>query len=377
MPHALLQQQQHQDEDQAPPASPSWQAIHPASSPPTPSSLLGASPSVSVAAAAAAMTTSSFEIVMPLGELLAEASAAASPASSSSHHITTSSHHIAPSVLSSSMLDVLADQVASSMAAKVGSAAPTEEIADALHELMRRAAAGEPPSAVSVLLGARPTSTPGAASTSATGMAAAAADAPAAASSPVGASPAAAAAAVAPAPLYPSPPVAAPHELSQPPSAATTSVVYRRIPTDTAASRTDPLCGLFLGSFGPHGPELLQLSRALVDGVETVQAIKLTGDANVPAGSVSFRARVGRAHRLDSRDVYPDELGIVARYKGEGLVAQKGFTQPRWVDGELLVFGGHGGPLTGGASLGFVWAVPGEKRFLILLNRVDLNDLAA
>jgi hypothetical protein len=49
------------------------------------------------------------------------------------------------------------------------------------------------------------------------------------------------------------------------------------------------------------------------DGEECVVGVKLTGDANVPAGAVSFRAKVGRRHRLDPREVYPDELGIVAR----------------------------------------------------------------
>jgi hypothetical protein len=47
------------------------------------------------------------------------------------------------------------------------------------------------------------------------------------------------------------------------------------------------------------------------------------------------------------------------------------------VEGELLVFNSKGGPLTGGAQLGFVWAVPGEKRFLILLSRVELSDVCA
>ena len=56
-------------------------------------------------------------------------------------------------------------------------------------------------------------------------------------------------------------------------------------------------------------------------------------------------------------------------------MAQKGFTQPRWVEGELLVFSSKSNALTGGAQLGFVWAVPGEKRFLILLNRVNLGDV--
>lgn len=54
-------------------------------------------------------------------------------------------------------------------------------------------------------------------------------------------------------------------------------------------------------------------------------------------------------------------------------MAQPGFKNARWVDGELLQFGAAGTLLTGGAELGFVWAVPGEKRFLILLNRIDLE----
>lgn len=87
---------------------------------------------------------------------------------------------------------------------------------------------------------------------------------------------------------------------------------YKRIPVDRSKG-TDPLSGLVLGSFGPHGPELLNLTRTIIDGEEVVQAMKLTGDANVPAGSVSFRAKTGRKHRLEARDVYPDELGIMAR----------------------------------------------------------------
>ena len=55
-------------------------------------------------------------------------------------------------------------------------------------------------------------------------------------------------------------------------------------------------------------------------------------------------------------------------------MAQRNFRNARWVEGELLVFASKGSPLTGGAELGFVWAVPGEKRFLILLNKVDLRE---
>lgn len=52
----------------------------------------------------------------------------------------------------------------------------------------------------------------------------------------------------------------------------------------------------------------------------------MTGDPNVPAGNVSFRARIGRKHRVSGWDVmYPPELDVQARYPGEGRVAQKGF----------------------------------------------------
>ncbi|KAL6762943.1 hypothetical protein V8C86DRAFT_514706 [Haematococcus lacustris] len=153
-------------------------------------------------------------------------------------------------------------------------------------------------------------------------------------------------------------------------------VRYSRVALGDRNSRTDPFSGLFLGSFGPHGPELLQLQRGVWDGEEAVLATKLTGDVNVPAGVMSFRAKVGRKHKLSARDVYPEELGAIARYKGEGKVAQKGYSQPAWVDGELLVFGPGGSQLTGGAELGFVWIVPGERRYLILLSKLDLSSTA-
>jgi hypothetical protein len=51
------------------------------------------------------------------------------------------------------------------------------------------------------------------------------------------------------------------------------------------------LSGLFLGTFGPHGPEVLSLSRSisLDSGEEELLGLKLTGDPNVPAGEVRCR----------------------------------------------------------------------------------------
>ena len=114
------------------------------------------------------------------------------------------------------------------------------------------------------------------------------------------------------------------------------------------------------------------------DGAPAIEGVKVTGDPNVPAGQISFKAKVGRKYKLTNSEEYPEELGVIARYKGEGCVAQPGFTNPKWVDGELLVFstsGSTSGSITGGAELGFVWSMPDGKKFLILMNRVDLDDL--
>lgn len=150
------------------------------------------------------------------------------------------------------------------------------------------------------------------------------------------------------------------------------SVSYRRL-TQTFV-QTDPLTGIFVGAFGPHGPEILQVSRLTKDGVEWVEGVKLTGDVNVPAGQVSFRAKVGRGERLPVYDAYPHDLGVVARYRGEGRVAREGFANPKWVDGELLQLSPNN-PLTRGSDLGFVFAMDGLRRFLILFGRCNLSEL--
>lgn len=148
---------------------------------------------------------------------------------------------------------------------------------------------------------------------------------------------------------------------------------YRRLNTDFVS--TDPFTGLYLAAFGSHGPEVLQLQRepdAVDDGVEWVTGTKLTGDSNVPAGEISFKAKIGRGSRLGTPDMYPPEMGVIARYRGSGCVAQSGFQQPSWVDGELLHFSGDGAT-TRGAELGFVWT-GNQNHFLVILKRIDLSE---
>lgn len=148
---------------------------------------------------------------------------------------------------------------------------------------------------------------------------------------------------------------------------------YRRLNTDFVS--TDPFTGLYLAAFGSHGPEVLQLQRepdAVDDGVEWVTGTKLTGDSNVPAGEISFKAKIGRGSRLGTPDMYPPEMGVIARYRGSGCVAQSGFQQPSWVEGELLHFSGDGAT-TRGAELGFVWS-GNQNHFLVILKRIDLSE---
>lgn len=78
-------------------------------------------------------------------------------------------------------------------------------------------------------------------------------------------------------------------------------------------ARFDPR-GRWIGDYGPHGPEEVEI----VERGDLLVATKITGDPNVPAGEVTFEVRLGWR-----------------RGDGRGRIAGVGFTDPSWVAGRF------------------------------------------
>ncbi|KAK7328089.1 hypothetical protein VNO77_22185 [Canavalia gladiata] len=160
------------------------------------------------------------------------------------------------------------------------------------------------------------------------------------------------------------------------------STIFNRIETPTSQ---DPLNGLYIGAHGPYSSEVIQLRRRYghwhedggakepsdLEFYEYVEALKLTGDPYVPAGQVSFRAKVGKGYQLPHKGIIPEEFGLIARYKGQGRLADPGFQNPRWVDGELVILDGK--YIKAGPVVGFMYWAP-EYHFLVFFNQLRLQQ---
>lgn len=92
---------------------------------------------------------------------------------------------------------------------------------------------------------------------------------------------------------------------------------------------------MYIGGYGPHGLELIQLQRGYGrwdedaatpstsassgdDFYEYVEGAKVTGDPNVPAGKVTFRAKVGPKYKLPPIEYANVDLGTVSRVSFAG-----------------------------------------------------------
>ena len=98
---------------------------------------------------------------------------------------------------------------------------------------------------------------------------------------------------------------------------------------------------------------------------DTLLAFKVTGDKNVPRGEITFQADLspnalrkfqesGRRNRYKSKDSQQKPLEPILltdkaaskwgtrqlpRYRGLGQVAESGFKNSRWMDGQLIIIG--------------------------------------
>ncbi|ESW20355.1 hypothetical protein PHAVU_006G201700 [Phaseolus vulgaris] len=161
------------------------------------------------------------------------------------------------------------------------------------------------------------------------------------------------------------------------------STMFSRIEIPTSL---DPLNGLYISAHGPYSTEVIQLRCRYgywqEDGgkkessdlkfYQYVEALKLTGDPFVPAGQVAFRAKVGERHRLPPSGMISKELGLIARYRGQGRIAEPGFQNPRWVDGELVILDGKFFLKTG-PVVGFLYWVP-KRPYIVLWSPLRLQQ---
>lgn len=83
-----------------------------------------------------------------------------------------------------------------------------------------------------------------------------------------------------------------------------------------ADSRLIDLTGDWIGNYRGHHDEVVRVTHT----GNHVEAVKVTGDINVPAGEITFRADL-------------EEM----EGKGEGQIAQAEFRDPRFIPGRLQV----------------------------------------
>ena len=111
-----------------------------------------------------------------------------------------------------------------------------------------------------------------------------------------------------------------------------------------------------VGKYGNHGYELINVTYV----GDTLIGLKVTGDRNVPRGEITFQVDLDplKKHRVpssrirssqDQQSLQPIQLTEQAarkwgtsqlpRYAGLGQVAEEGFVNNQWMDGQLIIIG--------------------------------------
>nr|VWO95866.1 BZIP domain-containing protein [Ganoderma boninense] len=109
------------------------------------------------------------------------------------------------------------------------------------------------------------------------------------------------------------------------------------LPLDTAAGMDprstgwtlDSLAGLWYGSYGAHGTEVLHVARGTAFWMGGMCATKLTGDVNVPRGAVSWVLQQTDEYGEDPAEFWAElrEERPPRVLTGRGLLAARGFAE--------------------------------------------------
>ena len=109
----------------------------------------------------------------------------------------------------------------------------------------------------------------------------------------------------------------------------------------------------FCFRYGHHGYEIINITYS----GDTLIAYKVTGDKNVPRGEITFQVNldpfppkaVGFSTSTADQHLQPISLTEKAakkwgtsqlpRYRGLGQVAEPGFSNNQWMDGQLIIIG--------------------------------------
>ena len=139
------------------------------------------------------------------------------------------------------------------------------------------------------------------------------------------------------------------------------------------------LAGVWKGNYPNHGDELVRLHY---DG-DQLYATKMTGDAHVPAGEVTFRADLTMPYdEAQASTPSGEEVGVrvevislaaddshqqreVDRFKGEGRIAARGFQHAHFVPGQLFLLDAD--------VIGFLWQPLGT--FVVFSRETDHDGI--